>query len=376
MQNIRTDARPRLPLGASLLLTLSLMFFMSFSVCTEVKLCRYMVVLVFALLLFIAVRSRLVIALAALPCLLAFLGAETSASMPLLLCIVAIVGFGGFALHAVHPLVLSAAPICAYLLAFALTGNFMESLSVLSFVPLAVIAALTLHFKLSRTASVAVVSASLLVYAALALLVALPEGISLSAEAFSEFIVSFRELLTDEIMNMAEAEELSAVFGTVTKDAVSTLINAFLRLLPAILIVTAEIIAYLSCLIAVSLRVSQFPEHPLPIKCAAFRMSAVSAALFLISFVLSLFPEGRSDAIGILLVTAMNLFVILLPGLAVCGALHLLASFRQKRFLSPILLIVLLLWFSSFVLIILAFIGAFTVLRTEKTAKHNQKGQN
>ncbi|MBO5305984.1 MAG: hypothetical protein J6B12_04400, partial [Clostridia bacterium] len=60
MKDIRTGAKAHLPAGLSLLLAISLAFFMCFTVCTEVVLYRYMVVLAFVILLFVAVRSRLV----------------------------------------------------------------------------------------------------------------------------------------------------------------------------------------------------------------------------------------------------------------------------------------------------------------------------
>jgi len=373
MENIRTQGRTRLPIGTSLLLTLALAFFMLFSVCTEVVLYRYMTVLVFVLLLLIAVRSRLVLLLAALPCLLALMGAGTSAALPLLLCLIAVVGFGGFAIGAVNPLILSAAPVLSYLLALLLTKNAVESLSVLMFVPLAAVAALALRLKLSRTASIVAVATSLFVYIVIALVLSLPEGLSLSREAFSEFIVSFRELLTDEIMSMAEMEELAATVGTIDRGAVSSLINASLRLLPAAAIVTLEIIAYLACLICISLRSEQLPDKPLPEKCLVFRMSSVSAVLFIISFLVALLPESRSDTIGVLLLSATNLFVVLQPGLAVCGVLRTVAQLRQRRFLSPIFLIVLLIWFSSFIPVVLAFVGAFAVIRAERAARPDKK---
>ncbi len=377
MNDIRQKNHPRLSTGMSLLLALSLMFFMSFSAFTEVKLYRYMVVLVFVLLLFIAVRSKLVTILAALPCLLAFLGAEASPDLPLLLCAVAVIGFGGIAIETVHPLILSAAPVLSYLLAFGLTGDPIRALSILAFVPVAAVLALALHFRFSRTASIAAVSVAIFVCAALALMFISPYKENLlSSEFIDNFIATHRELLTTELMSMADSAEFSSVLGNVTQDDIASLTNTFLRLLPAILVVAVETVAYFACLIAVSLRSSQLPEHPLPPKCLAFRMSAVSAVLFLVSFVLLLLPTGNSDAIGIVLVTAMNLVLILMPGLAVCGVLRILASFYQKRAFSPILLIILLIWFSYLLPAILAFVGAFAILRTEKAARKDREAQN
>ena len=96
MNDTQKSATPRLPLAPSLFLTLSLAFFLAYPAFTEVTLYRYAVVLAFVLLLFIAVRSRLVYALMALPCLLAFFSAELSPALTLLLCIIAVIGFGGF----------------------------------------------------------------------------------------------------------------------------------------------------------------------------------------------------------------------------------------------------------------------------------------
>lgn len=372
MNSTQKKEHLRLPIPTSLLLTVSLMFFMSFFAFPEVTLYRYMVVLVFALLLFIAVRSRLVMLLAAPPCLLAFLGAEGSPILPLLLCTIAVIGFGGFAAQAIHPLILAATPVLAYLLALGITQDPSRSLSVLLLIPATLVLALALRHKLSKTASIAAVAVALsATVLALVLFALLSAGTVPDVAFVSDLITSFREQFVSEFMSAANSAELSSVLGNVTRESVSTLVNAFLRLLPAILIVIVEILSYFACLIAVTLRNTQFPEHPLPHTCLAFRMSAVSAVLFLISFVLSLLPAGNSDTVGVLLVSAMNLFVILLPGLALCGVLRLLVSFRQKRFLSPILLFLLFLWFSSLIPTILALIGAIAILRTEKAVSQN-----
>ncbi len=374
MNDIRENARPRLPLGASLLLTFCLIFFMSFSVSTEVVLCRYMVVLAFALLLLIAVRSKLVTWLLALPCLLAFLGAGVSADMPLILCAIAVMSFGGFAIRAMHPMLVVAAPTLAYLLAFVLTGDAIRSLSVLVFVPLALVVAIALRLKLSRTASIVLLSVAILVYVAVSLMLVLPEGVAFSAEELANFITQFREMFVKEFMTLAAAEEYSAVVGTVTEEDVIAIVNTLFRLLPALVIVVLNTFSYFVGLIAVSLHASQLPDHPLPKSCLGFRMSGVSAVLFLVSFLATCFPAGKSDTVGILLLTALNLFVILTPGLAVCGALRVFMLIRQKRFLSPIFLIVLLIWFAPSLPTVLAFIGTFAILRAERLAKRTKKG--
>ena len=134
MNEKNTPARLRLPMGASLLLALSLVFFLSFFAFTEVVLCRYMVVVVFVLLLFVAVRSRLVTVLSILPCLLAFAGAESSALMPILLCTVAVIGFGGFAVHTVRLPIVIAIPVLSYLLVWVVTDNPMQALWTISMV--------------------------------------------------------------------------------------------------------------------------------------------------------------------------------------------------------------------------------------------------
>ncbi|MBE6662461.1 MAG: hypothetical protein E7606_04175 [Ruminococcaceae bacterium] len=412
MNDIRENARPRLPLGASLLLTFCLVFFMSFSVSTEVVLCRYMVVLVFAILLLVAVRSKLVTWLLALPCLLAFLGAGVSADLPLIICAIAVMAFGGFAIRAMHPMLVALAPALAYLLAFALTGDAIRSLSVLTFVPLAIVVAIALRLKLSRTASIALFSVSIVVYAAIALLLVLPEGFTISAEGITNFISQFREFFVKEFTALAATEEYAAMLGSIatrdtatlvnfvfrllsaivivvlemlghfmgliagsiTTEEAAALVNLVFRLLPAIVIVVVNTIAYLVGLIAVSLHSTQFPEHPLPKSCLAFRMSGVSALLFLVSFLATYLLVGKSDIVGILSLSALNLFVILTPGLALCGVLRVFMLIRQKRFLSPILLIVLLIWFASSLLTVLSFIGAFTILRAERLEKRTKKG--
>ncbi|MBO4979282.1 MAG: hypothetical protein J6D16_02620 [Clostridia bacterium] len=366
------DAR-RLPLAPSLILSAALAFFMVFCAIPEVIFCRYMVVLVFVLLLFVAVRSRLVTALSILPCMMAFLAAESSPSFALLLCAVAVIGYGGFAITAVHPILVIATPVAAYLLGFAITANPMRALFSLTLVPFAVVAAVSLRLRLSRTASVAAVSTALVIgFLALVVLSVIVGGGSLSADTLRAFVLYAKELLTQSLTPLTEVTELSAIFG-VTAETVSATVNSILRLSPTMLIVPIEILSYLACLIAITLRGSQFPDEELPARCRLFRMSAPSAVLFLVSFALSLLPAGRSDAFGIFLVSALNLALILMPGLALCGAIQIFVSFRKKRSLPPLLLIILCLWFSSLLPMILACVGAFGILRTEKAWQKNQQ---
>jgi hypothetical protein len=367
MNEKNTSARLRLPMGESLLLALSLIFFLSFFAFTEVVLCRYMVVAVFVLLLFIAVRSRLVTVLSILPCLLAFAGAESSPLMSILLCTVAVIGFGGFAVHTVRLPIVISIPVLSFLLVWAVTNDPMQALWILILVPVAVTSALAMRYKLTRTGAVAAVAVVLCVITVIFLYAALiPSGTVLTKELIGQTIAEFRDAVAEQFSKVPESMALAESMGGISEEDIRNVLNSALRLLPAVFIIMLELVAYLGCLIAVTLRSKQFPEHPLPEKCLSFRMSAVSAVLFLICFVLSLLPMGSSDATGIALITALNLFVILQPGLAVCGILSLLASFKRNRGCFPIFILVLSVWFISVIPTILALIGAVAVLRTEK----------
>ena len=372
MNNINTDKQPRLSVGKSLLLSFALIFFMGFGTFTEVIFYRYMVTIVFVLLLILFVRSKLVTAPLAFPCLFAFLDAENGPALSVLLCVIAIIGFGGFAIRSVHPLISLATPILAYLLAFGITGNPTASLSVLSLVPISLVATLTIRLKFSRTGSIASVSAAFLAWAAIwTFFVLRAQGISLSGELIAKGAMQIGESLISDFLKPLEFSEIGTLVE-ISEENRAILVNTVVRLLPALFLVSVEIISYFACLIMVSLFGTNFPERPLPEQCRFFRMSGVSAVVFLVSFVLALLPSGKSDAFGIALVSAMNLFVVLIPGLAVCGALHLYVSFRQRRSCFPlVLMVVLLLWFASYMPTVLAFIGAVSILRTERR-KDNQ----
>ena len=371
MSETSTIQKHRLPLAPSLFLALALTFFMAFCAFSEVILARYMVVLVFVLLLFIAVRSRLVTVLSVIPCALAFLTAESSPAFALLLCVIAVIGYGGFAIASIHPILVLSLPVASCLLGFAITGDLVRALSTLILLPFALVAALTLRLKLSRTASIAVVSTAL-VAALLILLGAsvLLHGGSLSPEGLSELISSVKNTMTAELSALSETVAASGLWAeALSEQDLLPLINSSLRLLPATLIVAIEILAYLGCLITVTLRTSQFPEEKLPAECRIFRMSVISAILFLLCAVLSLLPLGKNDTVGILLISALNLFLILTPGLALCGAVRIWISFRRRRSFPPFLLILFCFWFFSAIPMLLAFVGAFAILRSEKLPK-------
>ena len=370
MNETSTTPKCRLPLAPSLFLTFALAFFLAYPAFSEVALYRYAVVLVFVLLLLIAVRSRLVLALLALPCLLAFFSAELSPSLVLLLSAIAVIGFGGFTFASVHPLLAVLAPLCACLLALGITGNVTYALSPLLLLLPAITMAVALRLKFSRTASIAAVSTALLaIFSVLLYFLLAPSGLSVS-----ELVSTLRTGITSELTSAWNTAASSGLLAEdVTEQDILPLVNTALRMLPATAIVLVEILAYLACLISITLRTSQFPEEKLPSECRVFRMSSVSAALFLISFALSLLPMGDNDTVGILLVSASNLFVILLPGLALCGAISTFLSFRKRRAFPPILLILLGVWFFSILPTLLAFVGAFNILRSDRLLRKTKK---
>lgn len=377
--NIDTDKkrRQRLSLLHSLLSALILLFFMTYIVCIDVPFYCYAVVPVYVLTALLLIRSRTVAFVTAIPCFIALITASSSPFFPLLLAITAAVGCGAFAIRYANRFFLLLVPIGAYAVAFALTENAVASLLVFAPVPGAIILFLAVRKGLSRTAAVASVAAVLVAIAALVLFltIRLKYG-NVTAKFFTDFLTSFRDKMIEKYIDAVKTAGLSHVMTT-DKDVLRATVNLLIRLIPAGVVLVAEMVAYFSGLIAVSMHSVYFPEQPLSHEVLTFRMSGVSAVMFLLSFLASLLFSADSDTFGIVSVSAMNLNLILVPGLALCGILNFLANLRQRKQLSliPMLLfLAVLIFYTAVIPYILAFSGAFAILRTGRNRRNDENG--
>ncbi len=379
INDIDTNKRKRreLPLLSSLLSVLVLLFFMTYIVCTDVSFYRYAVVPVYVLTVLLLIRSRTVAFVTAIPCFVALITASSSPFFSLLLAITAAVGCGAFAIRYANRFLLLLAPIGAYAIAFALTENVVLSLLVFAPVPGAIVLFLAVRKGLSRTATVASVATVLVAIAAfvLFLTVHLKYG-NVTVKFFTDFLTSFRDKMIEKYIDAVKTAGLSHVM-TVDKDVLNAAINLLIRLIPAGVVLIAEIMAYFSGLIAVSMHSVYFPEQPLSHEVLTFRMSSVSAVMFLLSFLAFLLFPTDSNTFGIVSVSAMNLNLILIPGLALCGILNFLANLRQRKQISLIptlLFLAVLIFYTAVIPYILAFSGAFAILRTGRKRRDDENG--
>lgn len=372
----------RLATLPSAVTSLAILLFMIYSVCTQIVWMRYAVTVIFFLLVFFMTRSKLMTVLAGLACLSTLLSCSYEGGSALLLATIGTIGFGGFAVAFAQPLWWIAPLFLSGTICLLITGEAFVALPILCLALTAMALGIGMHRGFTRTGTAALTAAvglSSLIGAVLVVVVIQNGGFS--ANYISDFIVEFRDRFVNETLEVLKSDPDDAMYkalaGYLTAEVLTALVNAVLRLLPALVIIIAELISYFSGLLAVMLCGNWMPKDSLPRASVEFRVTPISAIVYLASFAASLLlgSFGQSDVLGILSLSATTLHLILLPGLGLCGLLFTLAFMRTRMRPGPFtfVLIASILFFSPlYSLYLLAFIGAITLLVSEHRKKKEE----
>ncbi len=324
----------------------------------------YITLIIFFVFLTVLTRSKGVVILFALPAVLGFLVFPVE-TMSLFFSAIGAIGVIALSLRLKQYLVLLAAP-AAYSIAFAVTLDPIHAIGALVFLPPALLVGILYANNAKRGTLIAAAVGSLFALLAIGfcLLVYLDRG-SLSAETILAFIEEFKSLLLGEITAMFAELEMP-----VPTESLSGAFDAVLRLMPAILIIVCEVIGYFATLLALVLTKAH-GDDTVPIRTSAFIMEPVSAVVFLIAALIALFSMSAGGVLGL---TAQTLFLILAPGFALCEVLAYVAQMRTGLRISPFFLILLIIVAGSFLPMLLAFMGAFRILRNRRIL--NMDGQD
>lgn len=251
----------------------------------------------------------------------------------------------------------------AYGICLAVSGDPIASLGALVFSPPALVLGILLRKNAKNGTMIASTAGCFLLLPAVALVaVAYQETGTVSLTFFTDYIMAFRDALIPEMSVMFE--ELGV------PDAEELLLqsfNAVIRLLPAICIITCELLAYLAVLLGTALADTD-KEDPLPAHSRAFRMETVSAVIFLVALVLSLLLQGMSGTAGVLWISAQNLYLILMPGLALQQLLLFIAKFRAGR-IGIFLPLLLIIFAGALLPVLLALMGAFHLIHASRAER-------
>ena len=306
-----------------------------------------------------------------------FIGAPTTAlviSFMVSICLIAHVLL--FADSAASKIMCVISPVASYFIAVILLDGFAAP--AVAFVPLA--AALALYYAVSnnlhKVSAICHMSAAMLIFvcAIVAIRYVSLHGTDLAIAR--ESIESFREMLTDLTAKMLlavtdEISEVAEISMTDANDLATVSVNAMFNLLPAIIIIIANIAAFFTHSMMVATLFSEKAPSPTLKNMMLFDMSLISAILFLVSSLIGL-VFIKSD-ISVWLVTAENVSIILMPGMILTAIMMLRGLTAAKKGCAASLvyfgIIFALLYIPTVMLPLVSVAGAVTVI-LNNIAKH------
>lgn len=332
---------------------LALLLFAWGGVFNDIPLFSYLLILVFFVFVAITTRSKAVFLLLALPGIAGFLFLPVSA-LALFYAAIGVIGVTASVIRQKMCLLLLAFPV-AYGIAFAMVGDPVQAVGTLIFLPPALVMGVLLKKEARRGNMIALGTAALLVLVAgaLAAFVYTKTG-TVTAEALLTIIEDIRKALIPEMLPLFEEMGMP-----MSEELLSEAFHAVILLLPAAAVVICELISYLGSLLGVWLAIAA--QDTLPLRTAVFRMEPVSAILFLLAGLVTLLApvDGMVGPI------AHNLYIILLPGLALGEIFSVAAGLHEKRArMAPMLLILICILAGGILPDLLALLGAFGLIKS------------
>lgn len=295
-------------------------------------------------------------------------------SMPVAMVSYLVAGIGAIAVIAAairkgQYLTLLAIP-AAYGVCVAVSGDPIGALGALVFLPPAVVMGVLLRKEAKRGTLIAATAGCILLLPIVSFaILAYTETGTVSLTFFTDYFFAFRDAFIPEMI--AAFEEV----GAPTADLEEILIQGFdaiLLLFPALLVIACEIPAFLASVLGVALADTR--EHPLPLRTRYFRMETTSAVIFLIALVLGILLQGTDDTLGVIWISAQNLYLILLPALALQELFFFAERFRAGR--VNLFFVVLFIALANVSLpYFLAVLGAFHLIRDSRL-RHRRGGDD
>lgn len=154
---------------------------------------------------------------------------------------------------------------------------------------------------------------------------------TLALSLFSDMLEALREAMKELLLNYSISYGDTVVTPLAGKEAeVANVVNSTINTLPSTLVVTFNVIA------AVAQMVSHSGLHAYGFGASVtsrvrdFHISAVSAAVFLLSWILALVAVGENNASTLVGTVAENFFIILTPGLALAGLFRYMRNMAKR----------------------------------------------
>ena len=283
-------------------------------------------------------------------------------------------------------------PLVSYVISLAAVGHALRALASLIFFP----AAFALHNSIStaksRTGSIAMTAAALLLsfVATGAIALYMANG-HLSMDTIQTTISDYRNLFQTQIQETLDSqiEMMSGMgydLGVSSAQLAENLVTTLFNYIPGILILTTLVIGW--CVQPMSFLLHQRidPEAPVPVTARVLTFSPVTGIVYMISQLLGFVYSFAENPV--LLVFA-NVALALCPGLALHGLGYMFGRRALRRsggrpvqgsslpFIIFLVLIVMMLFglvFAGYILVAFAFFGAYATIVTE-IRKHLPKDE-
>ena len=331
--------------------------------------CASASIVCFAFLLFMT-RSRAAILTVGIPSLLIYFSTGSFLIPSLLLSITVSVGAGAFLVNAVRKHYLILLIPAFFLVALALSRNWLLALFAIGTMPALAALAHSVYDGAPRLGSICRVSVALAFTftAFFVLIFSLRDG-AFSLDTVRALIDSGKAAFLTWIEDQMALEP--ALFESIEVTAEQYTSAAF-ALLPAFIICAFNFLAFSAHQINISLMKSSEFSRFVSKSNSEFIMSPAAAIAFFGSIVLMLVsPSTGSRAAATL---AENMFMIFMPGLVLVGLMRMLGKYGKKRFgsLTIVFLVLLFLMQTWMWLVLMSVIGAFTVLITAYSKKEKK----
>lgn len=306
-----------------------------------------------------------------------FIGATTTAlvmSFMISICLIAHVLL--FADNTASKIMCVISPVASYLIAVVLTGGFAASAT--AFVPLVAALALsyTVNNHLHKVSAICNISAAMLIFISAIVVIRYVALHGTDLSVAKESIEAFREALTDLTAKMLmavtdEISEIAEISMTDATDLATVSVNSIFNLLPAIIVIIANVAAFFAHSTMMATLFSETAPSPTLRNMMLFDMSLISAIVFLVASLLGLiFIKAE---VSVWIVTAENVAMILMPGMILTSIIMLRGLTAAKKGCAPSLIyfgiIFSMLYLPAIMLPLVSMAGAVTVI-LNNIAKH------
>ena len=154
---------------------------------------------------------------------------------------------------------------------------------------------------------------------------------TLSPSVLMEKVNDFRQYLVNTLVTMEFSYGGTVTVPLAGKEVeVANIVNGMINTLPGTLVTTVNVMAACAQMITLSGLQAYGYGASLSPRVRAFRISAVSSAIFLIAWIVALVAVGDNSSSTLVGTVAENLFTVLVPGLALAGVLHFMRFMAQR----------------------------------------------